>query len=43
VGSWKDYPLGGDVRYRIVPDGMKVNEKRQMHKSIIETVSASSL
>jgi hypothetical protein len=36
------YPLGGDVRYRIAPDGMKVLEKRQMHKSIIETAPSSS-
>jgi hypothetical protein len=36
------YPLGGDVRYRISPDGMKVLEKRQLHKSIIEIVPASS-
>jgi hypothetical protein len=30
------YPLGGDVRYRVSPDGTKIIEKRQMHKSIIE-------
>jgi hypothetical protein len=30
------YLLGADVRYRISSDGMKVLEKRQMHKSIIE-------
>ncbi|WP_263357982.1 hypothetical protein [Acidicapsa ligni] len=34
------YPLGADVRYRISPDGTKITEKRQMHKSIIESVSA---
>ena len=32
-GVW---PLGGDVRYRVSPDGAKVVEKRQLHKSIIE-------
>ena len=31
------YPLGGDARYRVSPDGTKILEKRQMHKSIIET------
>jgi len=31
------YPLGGDVRYRISADGMKILEKHQMHKSILET------
>lgn len=36
------YPLGADVRYRISSDGMKVLEKRQMHKSIIESVPARS-
>jgi hypothetical protein len=30
------YPLGADVRYRISPDGTKLLEKRQMHRSIIE-------
>jgi hypothetical protein len=34
------YPLGADVRYRISPDGSKITEKRQMHKSIIESVAA---
>jgi hypothetical protein len=33
------YPLGGDVRYRLSPDGTRVTEKRQMHKSIIESVA----
>jgi len=32
------YPLGADVRYRISPDGTKITEKRQMHKTIIESV-----
>lgn len=36
------YPLGGDVRYRISADGRKVLEKRQLHKSIIETSPVSS-
>ena len=30
------YPLGGDVRYLISGDGLKIIEKRQMHKAIIE-------
>jgi hypothetical protein len=30
------YPLGGDARYLISADGLKVLEKRQMHKAIIE-------
>ena len=30
------YPLGADVRYRLSPDGSKVIEKRQMHKTILE-------
>jgi len=30
------YPLGGDVRYLISEDGLKIIEKRQMHKAIIE-------
>lgn len=30
------YPLGGDVRYLITPDGGTIIEKRQLHKSIIE-------
>jgi len=34
------YPLGGDVRYRISADGRKVLEKRQLHKSIIESTPA---
>jgi hypothetical protein len=31
------YPLGGDVRYLCSSDGGKILEKRQLHKSIIET------
>jgi hypothetical protein len=34
------YPLGADVRYLVSPDGTKVTEKRQMHKTIIESVTA---
>jgi hypothetical protein len=30
------YPLGGDARYLISRDGLKIVEKRQMHKAIIE-------
>jgi hypothetical protein len=30
------YPLGADVRYLLSPDGTKVIEKRQMHKTILE-------
>jgi len=30
------YPLGADVRYRLSPDGTKIIEKRQMHKSVID-------
>jgi hypothetical protein len=30
------YPLGGDARYLISGDGLKIVEKRQMHKAIIE-------
>lgn len=32
----KVWPLGADVRYLVSPDGKKILEKRQMHKSIIE-------
>jgi hypothetical protein len=31
------YPLGGDVRYLMTADGTKILEKRQMHKTVIET------
>jgi hypothetical protein len=30
------YPLGGDARYLISPDGNTIVEKRQLHKTIIE-------
>jgi hypothetical protein len=32
-GVW---PLGGDVRYLVSSDGMKIVGKRQLHKSVIE-------
>ena len=34
------YPLGADVRYLVSSDGVKIIAKRQMHKSIIESVPA---
>ena len=34
------YPLGGDLRYLVAGDGRKILEKRQMHKTIIETPPA---
>jgi len=37
------YPLGGDVRYLVGPDGTKMLEKRQMHKSIIENEPAKKI
>ena len=30
------FPLGGDVRYLVSPDGQKIIDKRPLHKSIIE-------
>lgn len=36
------YPLGADVRYRLSPDGEKIIEKRQMHKTVIEYAPQSS-
>jgi hypothetical protein len=36
------YPLGGDVRYLLSADGQKILEKRQLHKSIIETAPAKA-
>ena len=35
------YPLGGDVRYLVSADGMQILEKRQMHKTILETAPTS--
>jgi hypothetical protein len=34
------YLLGGDVRYHVSPDGTRIIEKRQMHKTIIESITA---
>ena len=34
------YPVGGDVRYLVSPDGAKILAKRQMHKTVIEAASA---
>jgi hypothetical protein len=33
------YPLGADARYLVSADGMTILEKRQMHKSILETAA----
>lgn len=33
------YPLGGDVRYLMSPDGFKIVEKRQLHKSVLESAA----
>jgi hypothetical protein len=35
------YPLGGDVRYLITPDGGTIVDKRQLHKAIIEIPPSS--
>lgn len=34
------YPVGGDARYLVSPDGSKIVEKRQLHKAIIEFESS---
>lgn len=34
------YPFGGDVRYQVSPAGSEIMKTHQMHKSIIESVSA---
>src|SRR5215813_861111 len=31
------FPLGGDMRYLVEADGIKILEKRQLHKTILET------
>jgi hypothetical protein len=36
------YPLGADVRYQVSPDGTKITEKRQLHKTIIESAPAGA-
>jgi hypothetical protein len=33
------YPLGGDARYLVSPDGTKIVEKRQLHSTILEVRS----
>ena len=33
AGVW---PLGADIRYRLSADGLKIQSKRQLHKSVIE-------
>jgi len=30
------YPLGGDVRYLVSADGLKIMNKRQMHKTVLD-------
>jgi hypothetical protein len=35
------YPLGGDVRYLMAPDGGTIVEKRQLHKAILEIPPSS--
>lgn len=35
------YPLGGDARYLVSANGQKILERRQMHKTIIETRPSS--
>ncbi len=37
-GQTKDtvWPLGGDVRYTISPDGKQIVEKRELHKTILD-------
>jgi len=34
------FPLGGDVRYLVSADGLKILAKRQMHKTVIENTPA---
>jgi len=36
------YPYGGDVRYLIAPDGRSVITKRQLHKSVLESIPANT-
>lgn len=35
------YPLGGDVRYLMAPDGERIIEKRRLHKGILEVPPSS--
>ena len=37
------YPLGGDMRYLISGDGTQILEKRQLHKTIVETNPAKGI
>jgi hypothetical protein len=34
------YPLGGDVRYLVSADGLKILNKRQMHKTVLDVARA---
>jgi hypothetical protein len=34
------YPYGGDVRYLVSPDGMKILDKHRMHNDILESIPA---
>ena len=34
------YPLGGDVRYLVSADGLKILNKRQMHKTVLDVAPA---
>jgi hypothetical protein len=34
------YPLGGDVRYLLAADGLKILNKRQMHKTVLDVAPA---
>ncbi len=36
------YPLGGDARYLMSPDGLTIVEKRQLHKDILDRKSEAS-
>ena len=35
------YPLGGDARYLVSADGMKIIEKRQMHKTALDVAAVN--
>jgi hypothetical protein len=34
------YPYGGDARFFVSPDGTTIYEKRQLHKSVVESIAA---
>jgi hypothetical protein len=36
------YPFGADVRYLVSPDGSNIVEKRQLHKTVIESNPADT-